>query len=152
MLILCRYCSSTLCTVLTCLIILPPCSQVPLLSPNAGGNPWDFVSSPQLLQSSQQQQTVIGEHEKTLWYRKLLYYLILTFEYIEPPRHNITKVLSSIMVFSSLSIVFNYCFSEPVLKSQYLTKLKRILPSYLDGLEDDDMKRAFDEVSTKIKI
>ena len=80
--------------------------------------------------------------------------LLLDFniEYIEPPRHNITKVLSSIMVFSSLSIVFNYCFSEPVLKSQYLTKLKRILPSYLDGLEDDDMKRAFDEVSTKIKI
>ena len=39
-----------------------------------------------------------------------------------------------------------------MLKSQYLTKLKRILPSYLDGLEDDDMKRAFDEVSTKIKI
>jgi len=77
-----------------------------LLTPNQGGNPWDFVAtSPDLLnshliKSNQQQQTVI----------------------------------------------------EPVLKSEYLTKLKRILPTYLDGLQNDEMAKAFDQVSQKINV
>ena len=42
--------------------------------------------------------------------------------------------------------------SEPILKSQYLTKLQRILPSYLDGLQSADMERALDEVAEKIDV
>ena len=41
---------------------------------------------------------------------------------------------------------------EPVLKSEYLTKLKRILPTYLDGLQNDEMAKAFDQVSQKINV
>ena len=41
---------------------------------------------------------------------------------------------------------------EPLLKNQYLTKLQRILPSYLEGLGDEEMARALDEVSTQIKV
>jgi len=41
---------------------------------------------------------------------------------------------------------------EPVLKSQYLTKLKRILPSYLDGLQDDAMAAALESVALKENI
>ena len=46
----------------------------------------------------------------------------------------------------------NSCFSEPVLKSQYLTKLQRILPSYLDGLQDEKMVKALDQVSDNINV
>ena len=42
--------------------------------------------------------------------------------------------------------------AEPVLKSQYLTKLKRILPSYLDGLQDDAMAAALESVAQKENI
>ena len=35
---------------------------------------------------------------------------------------------------------------EPVIRSQYLTKLKRILPSYLDDLQDTDMAAKLKEV------
>jgi len=41
---------------------------------------------------------------------------------------------------------------EPLLKNQYLTKLQRILPSYLEGLGDEEMARALEEVSTQIKV
>ena len=41
---------------------------------------------------------------------------------------------------------------EPLLKNQYLTKLQRILPPYLEGLGDEEMARALDEVSTQIKV
>jgi len=41
---------------------------------------------------------------------------------------------------------------EPILKSQYLTKLQRILPSYLDGLHSEDMERALDKVSQDIDV
>ena len=42
--------------------------------------------------------------------------------------------------------------AEPVLKSPYLTKLKRILPSYLDGLQDDAMAAALESVAQKENI
>ena len=47
---------------------------------------------------------------------------------------------------------FLLMMAEPVLKSQYLTKLKRILPSYLDGLQDDAMTAALESVTLKENI
>jgi len=36
---------------------------------------------------------------------------------------------------------------EPKLKSQYLTKLKRILPSYLEELQDGEMVAKLEEMA-----
>ncbi len=58
-------------------------------------------------------------------------------------------------MFKTGSFVIPLCFQvrpeqiivEPVLKSQYLTKLKRLLPTYLEDLEEDRVTDALQKAA-----
>ena len=75
------------------------------------------------------------------------------WSYLRSPDKSQQTVIGSTWTWNQIPLnKFILSILEPVLKSQYLTKLKRILPSYLDDLQDDAMAAALETVVLKENI